>query len=150
MNQELFKKDLKFGFANESPTLTKINNKFNDTYHTKKQFDNFDFRNDRLKIDFELKTRRIYKGQYDTIFFGKNKLLKGRQRKLEGLTDRVIYLFCFNKKKDKTKQVLYYWEDIGTDNDFKITMCGNFARGDKAKELVDLDITKLKLFSELV
>ena len=150
MDQQQFKKDLKFGFANEYPTLQKINTKFKDTYKTKKQFDNFDYRNDTLKIDLELKTRRIYKGQYDTIFFGKNKLLKGRKRKAEGLTDRIIYLFCFNKKKDKTKQVLYYWEDMGTDEDFKITMCGNYKRGDKAKELVDLDITKLKIFKDLL
>ena len=59
-------------------------------------------------------------------------------------------IFSLLSKKDKTKQKLYYWEDMGTDEDFKITQCGNFARGDKAKPLIDLDITKLKLFKYCV
>ena len=143
MNKQQFNKDLKFGFSNEIPTLENINLKFNDTYKTKHQFNNFDYRNDGLKIDLELKTRRIYKGQYKTIFFGKNKLLKGRKRKAEGLTDRIIYLFSFTNG-------LYYWEDMGHDDDFKITMCGNYARGDKAKELVDLECSKLKLFNDII
>tara|TARA_R110001632_G_scaffold223085_1_gene354658 strand:+ start:29 stop:460 length:432 start_codon:yes stop_codon:yes gene_type:complete len=143
MNKQQFKNDLSFGFANELPTLQQINMIFKETYKTKQQFNNFDFRNDKLKIDLELKTRRIYKGQYKTIFFGKNKLLKGRKRKAEGLTNRIIYLFSFTNG-------LYCWEDTGTDEDFKITMCGNYARGDRAKELVDLDIDKLQLFSDIV
>ena len=150
MDKVQFKKDLKFGFSNELPILNKINTKFNGTYKTLNQFNHFDYRNDTLKIDFELKTRRIYKGQYPTIFFAKHKLETGRKRKDEGITDRIIYLFCFNKKRDPKQQVIYYWEDLGTDGDFFISNCGNYKRGDVAKPLINVDVNKLKLLRDLV
>lgn len=150
MDYKKQKADLNLGLGNEPRVLSIINKTFSESYKTKNQYNYFDYRNDNLKIDYELKTRRVYKGQYPTIFFAKHKLESGRKRKAEGITNRVIYLFSLLSKKDKTKQKLYYWEDMGTDEDFKITQCGNFARGDKAKPLIDLDITKLKLFKYCV
>lgn len=142
--------DLKLGFDNEVKTLVKIKQKFKNTEKTKNMFNHFDFRNDDLKIDFELKTRRITHKQYPTIFFAKHKLETGRRRKAEGKTDRIIYLFSFLRKNDKTRRILYYWEDMGTDEDFFISECGNFARGGKAKPLVNVDMTKLKQFKYIV
>lgn len=145
MDIKQYKKDLKYGF-NAEVEILKVINKFFKAEKTKNKYAFFDFRDNTNKIDFELKTRRIYKGQYDTIFFAKHKLISGRKRIKEGDTNRVIYLFCFNKKYNPTRKVLYYWEDDGTDDGLEFIECGNYARGDKPKPLVAINIDKLKLF----
>ena len=149
-NEKIYSADKTFGSDGETLILRKIKKVFTDCKKTPDKYNFFDFRDDTLKIDFELKTRRIYKGQYPTIFFAKHKLETGRKRKDEGITDRIIYLFCFNKKQDPTKQVIYYWEDLGTDGDFFISNCGNYKRGDVAKPLINVDVNKLKLLRDLV
>ena len=135
--------DLKFGFNNENKLLESINQKYPDTIKRFEKYSHFDFRNDRLKIDFELKSRRIYKGQYDTIFFAECKLIDGRNRMKNGITDRVIYVFNFEEKNTKNRDV-WFWEDDGSD--VEITMCGNFQRGEIAKPLVNIPIHDLKRF----
>jgi hypothetical protein len=139
-----YTKDEAYGFEAEKHIFNKVKTKFDIIKNNRYNF--FDFRDDTNQIDFELKTRRITKDKYPTIFFAKHKLDYGRKRIKEGKTKRVIYLFCFDKKKDRTKKVLYFWEDDGKDDHIKITMCGNYARGDVAKPLVNLDIDQLKLF----
>lgn len=135
--------DLKFGFENEKNLLIDVNMKYPDTIKRFEKYSHFDFRNDRLKIDFELKSRRIYKGRYDTIFFAEVKLLNGRQRMKEGLTDKVIYVFNFEEQQTKNRDV-WYWEDDGSD--LEITMCGNYRRGDVPKRLANVPINNLKKF----
>lgn len=135
--------DLKFGFENEKNLLIYVNIKYPDTIKRFEKYSHFDFRNDRLKIDFELKSRRIYKGRYDTIFFAECKLIDGRKRMKEGITDRVIYVFNFEEKNTKNRDV-WYWEDDG--RKVEITMCGNYQRGEEAKRLVNIPINDLKRF----
>ena len=137
------KDDLKFGFENEKHLLIDVNRKYPDTVKRIEKYSHFDFRNDRLKIDFELKSRRIYKGRYDTIFFAECKLINGRQRMKDGITDRVIYVFNFEEKNTKNRDV-WFWEDDGREVD--ITMCGNYQRGEEAKPLVNIPINELKRF----
>ena len=136
-------KDIQIGKASENVVLQLLKTKFSDIQNTdkKNKFDCFDFRSDIGKIDFELKTRNIYKGQYQTIFFGENKLIEGRSRIKNGTSNRIIYLFRFNSRKYKGKQVVYFWEDLG--EKMNIIMCGNFKRNEKAKPLVNLDIKLL-------
>tara|TARA_R110002033_G_scaffold6414_2_gene25203 strand:- start:584 stop:1018 length:435 start_codon:yes stop_codon:yes gene_type:complete len=143
LDLELKNKDLKFGFANEKNLLNDVNVKYPDTIKRIEQYSHFDFRNDTLKIDFELKSRRIYKGKYNTIFFAECKLLDGRERMKKGITEKVIYVFNFEDEKTKNRDV-WYWEDDGSD--LEITMCGNYRRGDKAKRLANVPINKLKKF----
>jgi hypothetical protein len=140
----MYTKDEAYGFEAEKQIYNKVNTKFEIKKNNRYNY--FDFRDDTNQIDFELKIRRITKDTYPTIFFAKHKLDYGRKRIKEGITKRVIYLFCFNSRKDPTKKVLYFWEDTGSNEHIKITMCGNYARGDKPKPLVNLDIDQLKLF----
>ena len=147
-NEKIYTADKELGSIGEIATLQTLKKIFKDCKKTPDRFNYFDFRDDTLKIDFELKSRRITKGQYPTVFFAEHKLLSGRERIKEGITNRVIYLFCFNSKKDPTKKVLYYWEDDL--KDYTINMCGNFKRNEKAKPLIDLDITKLKSIKHLL
>lgn len=147
-NEKIYSADKTYGSDGETLILRKIKKVFTDCKKTPDKYNFFDFRDDTLKIDFELKSRRITKGQYPTVFFAEHKLIAGRERIKEGITKRVIYLFCFKSKKDPTKQVLYYWEDDL--KDYATTMCGNYNRNEIAKPLVDLDITKLKSFKHLL
>jgi hypothetical protein len=143
LDLELKNKDLKFGFDNEKNLLQDVNTKYPDTIKVIDQYSHFDFRNDTLKIDFELKSRRIYKGQYDTIFFAECKLLNGRERIKKKITEKVIYVFNFEEQHTNNRDV-WYWEDDGSI--LNITMGGNFRRGDKAKRLANIPINKLKKF----
>lgn len=135
------KDDLEFGNDNEILILNEVNERFPDTVKTTNKYDRFDFRNDSLKIDMELKSRRIFKGQYPTIFFCEGKLIEGRANLLSGKSNKVIYLFNFVAKHDKKMRELWYWEDDGSD--LEITMCGNFQRGEEAKRLANVPMDKL-------
>lgn len=142
------KEDIKFGLKSECCVIKLLKTKISDVKKTENKYDCFDFRSDELKIDLELKTRNIYKGQYKTIFFGENKLKEGRSRKENGTSNRTIYLFRFNSRKRVGKKSVYFWEDNGDEMD--IVMCGNFQRGEKAKPLVNLDINKLQPLKNLI
>tara|TARA_R110001606_G_scaffold181147_1_gene327871 strand:+ start:164 stop:601 length:438 start_codon:yes stop_codon:yes gene_type:complete len=136
------KDDFVFGFDNEILILNEVNERYPETFKTLDPFEKHDFRNDSLKIDFELKSRRIYKGQYPTIFFSEGKLLRGRDNIKNGTSDKVIYLFNFVAKTNKKMRELWYWEDDGSE--LTITMCGNYQRGEIAKRLVNVPMGKLK------
>ena len=135
------KDDLEFGLNNELLILNEVNERFPETFKTTNKYDRFDFRNDSLKIDMELKSRRIFKGQYPTIFFDEGKLLKGRDNIKNGITNKVIYLFQFVAQHDKKMRELWYWEDDGSE--LKISMCGNYQRGEEAKRLANVPMEKL-------
>jgi hypothetical protein len=90
MDLKKFNADLKFGNEGEKLIISKVNKLFN-VYKTKNKFAFFDYRDDDNKIDFELKTRRIYKGQYPTIFFAKHKLESGKEKKKVRLKESYIY-----------------------------------------------------------
>jgi hypothetical protein len=142
MLKQKIEKDVKWGLKKEQHVLPLLQSKIKDVRKTEDKYDCFDFRSDELKIDLELKSRNIYKGQYETIFFGLNKLEEGRTRRANGTSLRTIYLFRFKKKKNPSKHVVYFWEDDGIFG--KTTMNGNLANGEKRKELVDLPCSLLK------
>jgi len=135
-------KDVKWGLKKEGDVLPLLQSKIKDIRKTEDKFDCFDFRSDELKMDLELKSRNIFKGQYKTIYFGLNKLVEGRIRRKNGTSLRTIYLFRFKKRKDPSKHVVYFWEDDGIFGN--TTMNGNLANGEKKKELVDLPCDLLK------
>ena len=94
----LYAHDFKFGLNNEIGVLNKLKDISNTIYKTTNDFNKFDFRDDENKIDIELKSRRIKYGQYPTIFFGKPKLLHGRQKRKDKESNRTIYCFEFINK----------------------------------------------------
>lgn len=136
-------KDLNFGFEQEKSLIDIINTKYEGTYKTTEKYNHFDFRNDTFKIDIELKSRRIYKGQYPTIFFAQCKLIEGRKRMKAGITDKVIYLFNF-KERYSDKRELWFWEDDGKQQN--VVMNGNMKRLDIKKSLIDIPCEILKKF----
>ena len=136
------KKDFTFGFSQETRIIDIINLKLPRSYKTLDECNHFDFRNDEHKIDIELKSRRIWKGQYPTVFFGKCKLLAGRERLKNNTSLRIIYLFNFQNKKDKNIRDLWFWEDnLET---VIIGQCGNYKRNDKEDLVVEIPMDKLK------
>jgi len=141
-------KDVAWGKKKEALVYPLLQSKFPDVKQTEDEFDCFDFRDNVNGIDFELKSRNIPKGKYQTIFFGNNKLLEGRRRRESGYSKRTIYLFRFQNRADRSKNVIYFWEDDGRKVPTK--MCGNFKRGEEAQLLVDLPILWLRPFRELV
>ena len=140
-------KDIMWGLQKETFVLPLLKSKIKDVKKTENQFDCFDFRSEELKIDLELKSRNIFKGQYPTIFFGLNKLVEGRLRRKNGTSLRTIYLFRFKQRNNFNKHAVYFWEDDGIFGN--TTLNGNLQRGDKKKELVDLPCKLLKPLKEL-
>jgi len=142
MLRSKIEQDVKWGLIKEKHVLPLLQSKIKDIKKTPYKYDPFDFRSDELKMDLELKSRNIFKGQYKTIYFGLNKLVKGRLRRQNGTSLRTIYLFRFQKRNDPSKHVVYFWEDDGIFGN--TTMNGNLRNGEKKKELVDLPCDLLK------
>jgi hypothetical protein len=147
MNYEQKQKDLEYGLSQEDLLLNYLNDKFPNTIKNKDTYNHFDFRNDELGIDFELKSRRIYKGQYSTIFFAIDKLEYGRMKLRTKKSKRIIYIFNFVKKNNKQERDYWFWEDDGSK--MEIVKNGNLARGDIKKDLVNLNINLLKSINDL-
>ena len=61
-------KDVKWGLKKEGDVLPLLQSKIKDVKKTEDKFDCFDFRSEELKMDLELKSRNIFKGQYKTIY----------------------------------------------------------------------------------
>lgn len=142
MLRSKIEQDVKWGLKKEEHVLPLLQSKIKDIKKIPYKYDPFDFRSDELKMDLELKSRNIFKGQYPTIYFGVNKLVEGRLRRKNGTSLRTIYLFRFQKRKDPSKHVVYFWEDDGIFGN--TIMNGNLANGEKKKELVNLPINLLK------
>jgi len=142
MNHIKFKNDFDLGFCGEDLVLEKLKEYLPDVVKTTYKFDKFDFRCNTNKIDLELKTRRIDYKQYPTIFFSIKKLRAGREKRLMGLSNRTIYMFQF-KNND-----IYFWEDVGEDTDYHVTMCGNYKNGEDSKPLVNLKMDCMKPLTE--
>ena len=149
MNYAQKEKDLQYGFSQEDLFLKIINEKFPNTVKNKDKYNHFDYRCESMKIDFELKSRRIWKGQYPTIYFAKDKLQYGRMKLRNGLSKRIIYIFNFVKKDNPNEREYWFWEDKGTEK-VEITKNGNLARGDIKKDLVDLNIDLLQSINDLL
>ena len=105
----LKERDLKFGFQSEKDIHETLSNIFGNLKDTKETFGRhfeFDKYNDKYYI--ELKTRRIRHNQYDTLFFGKNKYIKGEELLKDNPKLRIFYIWRCNDGA-------YYWEHGSSD-----------------------------------
>ena len=110
-----FKSAYQFGKEQEILCLDYVNKKFSNTYQRAKTYSHHDYRNDDLKLDIELKSRKIVKS-FDTTGFDLVKLIDGRRRMQQGLTEKVIYIFNYRKIKNcDIQRDMWCWVDDGTE-----------------------------------
>ena len=111
--------DLNLGLSNEIRKKSKLEKKFGGLTKTTYKYDNFDYFNDKFYI--ELKTRRIYHNQYESLYFDMCKYNKGLEYLNQGY--RVIFIWdC----KDK----MVCWE---LKSDEKVSYCKLGGRTDRGK-----------------
>ena len=71
-------KDLSFGTSKELFIMNILNNVYNlNLKRSEDKYAIFDFYDDKKKVAFELKSRRVKKNTYPTIMIGFNKISKG-------------------------------------------------------------------------
>ncbi len=130
--------DLNLGFRSEEEIHSYLENYFGSLRKTKdninygKYFE-FDKYNDYCFI--ELKTRRIKHNQYHSLFFGKNKYIKGQTLIEENPNIRIFYIWrCLDG--------VYYWEHGSSEYTEEIS--GRRDRG-KIEENVCIHISQVNL-----
>ena len=103
--------DLNLGFRSEDEIHAYLENYFGTLKKTRDNINygdyfEFDKYNDNCFI--ELKTRRIRHNQYHSLFFGKNKYLKGKKLLEQDPSLRIFYVWrCLDG--------CYYWEHDSSD-----------------------------------
>jgi len=128
MDYKKQRKDLKFGFKSEKDIHKILEDKFGELKNTAddekygKYFE-FDKYNDNYFI--EMKTRRIKHNQYESLFFGVNKLDKGDELLKENPNLRIFYLWRCNDG-------VYGWEHNSTEYEIK-----KRGRTDRGKNEID-------------
>ena len=135
--------DLNFGYKSESDIHEILEEYFGTLKNTKdiygKYFE-FDKVNDNYFI--EIKTRRINHNQYDSLFFGKNKFVKGKQLLEENPELRIFYLW-------KCCDGIFGWEHNSSPYSIKIQ--GRCDRGrDEYNECIDIQQKYIKPLNELL
>ena len=111
-----YKEDVLFGMMNEKNTkviveqiLGKSVNKYTNKYSV---FDFYIEKDDKLRMNIELKSRRNSSTAYSTQLIGCNKIDKGRGLKQKfGDTYDTLYIF-------KLTDGIFYWLDDGSELDF--------------------------------
>ena len=135
--------DLSFGYKSESDIHEILEEYFGTLKNTKdiygKYFE-FDKVNDNYFI--EIKTRRINHNQYDSLFFGKNKFVKGNKLLEENPEVRIFYLWkCYDG--------IFGWEHNSSPYATKIQ--GRCDRGrDEYNECIDIKQQYIKPLNELL
>ena len=108
-------KDLQFGFSeekNKHEYLEKFFGKLN--YTSDKYGKHFEFDKYNEKYFIELKSRKINHNQYSTLFFGKNKYLKGKKILEANPELKIFYMWnCVDG--------IYYWEHGSSEYTEKIS-----------------------------
>ena len=134
--------DLSFGYKSESDIHEILEEYFGTLKNTKdiygKYFE-FDKVNDNYFI--EIKTRRINHNQYDSLFFGKNKFVKGNKLLEENPEVRIFYLWkCYDG--------IFGWEH--NSSPYAIKIQGRCDRGrDEYNECIDIKQQYIKPLNEL-
>lgn len=127
LNRKLKTLDIKFGDDNESIGKELIE-EFLDmplrSYQDK--YSVFDFYNTEMKVLVELKSRRNDSKKYKTQLIGCNKWNSAKNKIKEGWK---VYFFWL------LEDGLYVYE-VCANHQFETTFLGNYARNDKAKELI--------------
>ena len=136
--------DLKYGFKSEEDVHDYLETIFGTLLRSKNnpemgEYYEFDKYNDSFYI--EMKTRRIKKRQYPTLFFGKNKLIKGDEILKKNPNLRIIYLWRCNDG-------VVWWEHRSSP--FKIAQRGRCDRGcDEFDDCVDIEQKYIKTIDEI-
>tara|TARA_R110002074_G_scaffold388957_2_gene571957 strand:- start:12884 stop:13309 length:426 start_codon:yes stop_codon:yes gene_type:complete len=135
--------DLSFGFKSESDIHEILEEYFGTLKNTKDIYGShfeFDKVNDEYFI--EIKTRRINHNQYDSLFFGKNKFVKGNELIEENPEVRIFYLWkCYDG--------IFGWEHDSSP--YSIKMQGRCDRGrDEYNECIDIQQKYIKPLHELL
>ena len=86
--------DLQYGFKSEEEIHEYLEDIFGTLFRSKNnpemgEYYEFDKYNESYFI--EMKTRRIFKKQYPTLFFGENKLIKGNEILKKNPNLRIFY-----------------------------------------------------------
>mgnify|MGYP003133914463 CR=1 FL=1 len=103
--------DLKFGFKSEDESQKYLEQIFGELKNTrtddKDQYNKFDYRNDKCKI--ELKTRKCRFGQYPDLYFELGKIKEGIKYKKENPDKKVFFIWrcVYTSWKEEG---YYYWE----------------------------------------
>jgi len=136
--------DLKYGFKSEEDIHEYLETIFGKLLRSKNnpemgEYYEFDKYNDDFFI--EMKTRRIKKRQYPTLFFGKNKLIKGDEILTKNPNLRIIYLWRCNDG-------VVWWEHRSSP--FQIANRGRTDRGcDEIDECVDIEQKYIKNIEDI-
>ena len=136
--------DLQMGFKSEEDIHGYLESIFGTLLRSKNnpemgEYYEFDKYNDSFYI--EMKTRRIKMRQYPTLFFGKNKLIKGDEILKKNPKLRIIYLWRCNDG-------VVFWEHRSSV--FEIAQRGRCDRGkDEFDECVDIDQKYIKPIIEI-
>ena len=134
--------DLSFGYKSEADIHEILEEYFGTLKNTQdiygKYFE-FDKVNDNYFI--EIKTRRINHNQYDSLFFGKNKFVKGNKLLEENPEVRIFYLWkCYDG--------IFGWEH--NSSPYAIKIQGRCDRGrDEYNECIDIKQQYIKPLNEL-
>lgn len=138
------RRDLVFGEANEKSVLPQANDFFNcEAVKTKGTYDEFDFIDEKKKIVFELKSRRVERTRYGSTMIGYNKVKKGLELIAEGW--KVVLLFKF------TDCVCYY--KLTEDFDDKCVMDGGRVEDNgytKVRPYAFININSLSILSKTI
>ena len=131
MNRQLNKKlktlDMKFGDDNESIGKELIEEYLEMPLRSyADKYSIFDFYNIDMKVLVELKSRRNDSKKYKTQLIGMNKWTSAKLHIQKGYK---VYFFWL------LEDGLYVYE-VNANHEFEKTFLGNYARNDKAKELI--------------
>ncbi len=137
--------DLRFGFLSEEQSHEYLETVFGKLLNTKdnkkfgKYFE-FDKYNDNYFI--EMKTRRIKHNQYESLFFGVNKLDKGDELLKENPSLRIFYLWRCN-------DMIVGWEH--NSSEYEIKKRGRTDRGRREIDFcVDIKLKHIKPLNQLL
>ena len=145
MDYKKLNKDLSFGFKSEDEIheileeyfVKLLKSKFNPEMGKYYEFDKY---NEEYFI--EIKSRRIKHNQYESLFFGKNKLIKGDELLKKAPHLRIFYLW-------KCNDGIFGWEHRSSD--FEIMKRGRCDRGkDEYDDCIDIKQKNIKPLKNLL
>ncbi len=145
MDYKKLKKDLNYGFKSEEEIHNTLEDKFGTLLKSKLNpemggYYEFDKYNDEYYI--EIKTRRIKHNQYNSLFFGYNKLVKGDEILKKCPHLRIFYLW-------KCNDGIFGWEHRSSD--FDICKRGRCDRGkNEFDDCVDIKQKYIKSLNNLL
>ena len=137
--------DLNFGFKGEEEIHSILEQEFGDLLRSSKnpemgKFYEFDKYNEDYFI--EVKTRRIKHDQYQSLFFGNNKLMKGDEILKKNPNLRIFYLWRCN-------DMIVGWEHKSSE--YTIEKRGRCDRGkDEFDDCVDIKQKNIKPLKNLL